>query len=429
MALSSVAALRGNLGQANYCAANRAMAALLRRRADADGIRCRTVWLPPVEGAGMADAAEVRELLTLRGMGDAYVGAHEIAGAFEREAGAGGPESVVLARSFPGLPEAGGAEAGRLEAGVASFARSDLPLVDTVERLDLGRGVAVVSRAVNQERDLWLADHKPVKGSSDPLFSGVMAVESLIEAAQVLFPHLRPRGLRDVEFRLPLGIPAGQTRVIRCESERTAVTDGEVICAVRLSVADESAAPGAGGEGWLVHFRGNVVLGVGHAARPRDVFRPIGADEMDTGPVDEAGVSAHYDRETDLGVRYRVTDSVVGTGPHCILSRTVCRGSDDFSGMTGVRYRCAPYVLEALIQLSALHPGIRQARAPGLRLPAGLRSVRLFLPPAPGDLLLLSGRLVASDGAGETWDCAAFDAEGAVVMAVEGLRVSRSVRT
>ena len=82
--LSSAAAIQGNPGQANYAAANRMMSALLRTlRRKNSAIRFKALMLPPVEGAGMADDPEVREML--KRMGVAYIHANELAGLFCRE--------------------------------------------------------------------------------------------------------------------------------------------------------------------------------------------------------------------------------------------------------------------------------------------------------------------------------------------------------
>ncbi len=68
--LSSVAAIQGNPGQANYAAANRMMSALLRTLRRKNGaIRFKALMLPPVEGAGMAEDPEVRELMRAEGRG------------------------------------------------------------------------------------------------------------------------------------------------------------------------------------------------------------------------------------------------------------------------------------------------------------------------------------------------------------------------
>ena len=82
--LSSVAAIQGNPGQTNYAAANRMMSALLRYLRRKNGaIRFKALMLPPVEGAGMAEDPEVRDLLRRRGV--AYVHVQELAGLFCRE--------------------------------------------------------------------------------------------------------------------------------------------------------------------------------------------------------------------------------------------------------------------------------------------------------------------------------------------------------
>jgi len=82
--LSSVAAIQGNPGQTNYAAANRMMSALLRYLRRRNGaIRFKALMLPPVEGAGMAEYPEVRDMLRRRGV--AYVHVQELAGLFCRE--------------------------------------------------------------------------------------------------------------------------------------------------------------------------------------------------------------------------------------------------------------------------------------------------------------------------------------------------------
>ena len=82
--LSSAAAIQGNPGQANYAAANRMMSALLRTLSRKNGaIRFKALMLPPVEGAGMAEDPEVRELMKRKGV--AYIHVNELAGLFCRE--------------------------------------------------------------------------------------------------------------------------------------------------------------------------------------------------------------------------------------------------------------------------------------------------------------------------------------------------------
>ena len=84
VALSSGAAILGNPGQSNYAAANRMMSALLRYLGRKNGaVRFKTLMLPPVEGAGMADDPAVREVMQRKGVG--YIQVNELAGLFCRE--------------------------------------------------------------------------------------------------------------------------------------------------------------------------------------------------------------------------------------------------------------------------------------------------------------------------------------------------------
>ena len=83
MGLSSVAAIQGNPGQTNYAAANRMMSALIRTLRRKNGaIRFKALMLPPIEGAGMAEDPDIRELM--RRMGASYIHVNELAGLFCR---------------------------------------------------------------------------------------------------------------------------------------------------------------------------------------------------------------------------------------------------------------------------------------------------------------------------------------------------------
>jgi len=105
--LSSVAAIQGNPGQTNYAAANRMMSALLRYLRRRNGaIRFKALMLPPVEGAGMAEDPEVRDMLRRRGV--AYVHVQELAGLFCRELFVAPAEDdwVMFIRALPSVKTA-----------------------------------------------------------------------------------------------------------------------------------------------------------------------------------------------------------------------------------------------------------------------------------------------------------------------------------
>ncbi|MEW6333983.1 MAG: SDR family NAD(P)-dependent oxidoreductase, partial [Thermodesulfobacteriota bacterium] len=209
--LSSIVAALGNIGQTNYCSANRAMGALLRALpGEAEGVATKTLLMPPIDGAGMAGDAEIKALMKLRGMADAYVHVKELMELFCREmfAVSGGPSEVMWSRPLPKSISRGfhmnktpPMEGLGLSSGGNAFPFEKFPLVDSVRRLDLEKGELETERNFNVDRDLWLEDHRPFESAKHPLISGVMIVETLMEAAKLLYPYLRIYGLRNVEFR------------------------------------------------------------------------------------------------------------------------------------------------------------------------------------------------------------------------------------
>ncbi|MGD8971234.1 MAG: SDR family NAD(P)-dependent oxidoreductase, partial [Desulfobacterales bacterium] len=103
-ALSSLVAIQGNVGQVNYCAANRSMAALVRAwPTDHVGLVSKALMLPPIEGTGMAEDPEVKALMTLKGLSSAFVHADELAQMVCRELFLAPPQPswVAVARTFP----------------------------------------------------------------------------------------------------------------------------------------------------------------------------------------------------------------------------------------------------------------------------------------------------------------------------------------
>ncbi len=116
--LSSITAVRGNVGQINYCAGNRAMSALTQVIASQQpAVRTKALMLPPIEGAGMADDPEMRELLRLKGMGEAYITGQRVDRTLRpgtlpgAGSGALGPAGAHPAAAQDGAADAGGTPA------------------------------------------------------------------------------------------------------------------------------------------------------------------------------------------------------------------------------------------------------------------------------------------------------------------------------
>jgi hypothetical protein len=228
--LSSITAVRGNVGQINYCAGNRAMAALAHViAARQPSVRAKALMLPPIEGAGMADDPELRELMQLKGMGGSYITVGELAELFYRELFLGPAQEhwVMPIRTLPplktvrlDLEERPPASGNIITAGV-TYRDNEFPMIQTIHHVEMGAGTLEAGRTFSLDHDLWMEDHRPFKFMKHPFVSGVMALETFMEAASLLCPRLTPLGVRQVHYLDILECPPGVNRArIICRRSR-----------------------------------------------------------------------------------------------------------------------------------------------------------------------------------------------------------------
>jgi NAD(P)-dependent dehydrogenase (short-subunit alcohol dehydrogenase family) len=426
--LSSLAAVTGNAGQANYTAANRAMAALIRGWSAGDGsVRGQTLWLPPVEGVGMAAGAELRELLERRGLGDAYVDADEAAAAFVQQLflAPAAYTDAILVRVHPQVrtvrlparaPGGGSPEA----ALTPPFDAAAFPMIDSVQRLDAGRGLLAARRTFTVGRDLWLPDHRPLKGLAHPIVSAIMLVETALEAARLLYPHLDAVEVEDVDFleMLACDPAAGLPIDLVCRRLRD---QAGVVCDVSVARLEDPAQPPR-----LAHpfrsFGCRVKLGVGSesTAAGGPWLTP---EACDTAPKDRRAMMARYESHTALAGRYLVTDRCDGTADGLVAGYTTYTESTDFSGRGANGYQYSPYVLEALLQIAHFYHHMRDEDDARMALPMRIGRLRLARRAVEGERLRVEGRRTSVLDGGTAWDVRAVDDSGMVVMAATDLFV------
>ena len=216
--LSSITAVRGNVGQINYCAGNRAMSALAQVIASRQpSVRAKALMLPPIQGAGMADDPELQELMRLKGMGESYISVGELAELFYRELFLGPAQEhwVMPIRTLPPLKtvrlnlEERPPVPGCITAAGVTYRDYELPMIQTIHHLEVGAGTLEAGRTFSLDHDLWMEDHRPFKFMKNPFVSGVMALETFMEAAHLLCPQLVAAG--SAQRRIPghPGVPAG----------------------------------------------------------------------------------------------------------------------------------------------------------------------------------------------------------------------------
>ena len=428
--LSSVAAIQGNPGQTNYAAANRMMSALLRYLCRKNGaIRFKALMLPPVEGTGMAEDPEVRDLLRRRGV--AYVHVHELAGLFCRElcVAPAGDDWVMFVRALPSVKTAPlgdishPALSGQLDGGPVAFSPRDFPMIDGISCLDLRRGHLEASRSFSRQNDLWIADHRPLKSLAHPLVSAAMMIETFMESARVLYPHLQVLGVRQVRFVDMISCPPEVPRSSRISCSGDGANPREVVCEASLSV-QEISPTGRLADRFIPQCTGQVLLGGG----PRELAEwfqdfPVRPDELRTPAVNHKKVLRWYKDRTALDGRYRVLEAIDGAGPGLVRGWTIYRETVDFAHLHAARYQYPPYLFEALMQLAAFHMLAMDPRERRSMLPVEIGEMRFLRQCRPGEQIALEARLRVQDQESLAWDARGLDDQGRTLMQVRGMRM------
>jgi malonyl CoA-acyl carrier protein transacylase len=428
--LSSAAAIQGNPGQANYAAANRMMSALLQNlRRENSAIRFKALMLPPIEGAGMANDPEIRELLKLKGVG--YIHAHELAGLFCRELFVSPAEDVwvMFMRNLPSLktvllndtalPSLGGA----LTGGTVSLAPNDFPMIESISSLDIRREVLEVSRSFSLEKDLWITDHRPFKFIKYPLVSAAMVLETFMEAARILYPHLQVRGVRQLRLMDMIQCPPNVPRPARISCRRTGTDFPQVVCEVSLA-AQEISPAGRLTDRFSPHYQGQVILDGGEGdLRESLPDCPVRRDELKTKPMDHKKVLAWYKERSGLDGRYRVMESLDGAGPGVVRGRTTYRETSDFAHLRNAKYQYSPYLFEALLQLVAFHSAATNPSERRSMIPMEIGEMKFLRKCRAGEQITVEARMRAQDDQGLTWDARGIDDQGITIMQVHTMRM------
>lgn len=426
--LSSAAAIQGNPGQTNYAAGNRMMSALLSHLSqENESVRFKSMMLPPIEGTGMAEDPEIRALMARLKAG--YVHLEELGSLFCAELFLAPREDVwvLFMRSLPDLetvrlntsetPPSNG----EIRVKALSCRRGDFPMIDRVERLDIPQGALQATRTFSLERDKWIADHKPFKFLKHPIVSGIMALETFMEASRIMFPHLRVRGIQDARFLDIIECPVGTDRAAEISCRKVGGNGREVIC--ELSLATQEISPsGRVMDRMQDNYRARVMLGgLEEVSLPELPNFPVGTDELETRPMDNEEVIRQYSDESDMQGRYRVMSRLDGTGQGAVRGHIVYRESEDFSDLSRAVYQYSPYLLEALLQVVNFYAVMRNPSAKRSMIPTGIGEMLFARKCRDGEPMVVEGRIRAEDTSGVTWDARAVDGEGKVIMVARNI--------
>lgn len=314
LALSSLAAWLGNYGQANYCAANRAMTALLHSYCREHGLASRGLWLPPVLGAGMASGDDMQEQMRLRGLENACLHCDELGDLLARELFCGTGADILWARLVPAVPHVSppAGQQDKAAATPASFAQQlshcqHTGLYERPQRFPLvyplraciadpqeARG-PVPSRGTvfegifyaSRYADHWLGASELPPLAEVPL---PLVLDCLAQTALLHCPWLQVRGLQQVRRQLSLTCQGGVTREAKLASHSLPWdTKSASICRIcSTTMQVHGLAPNGRKQAALAPVcQGDIVLAA-QTERPAPLWEPYGgilrAENTDSAP-------------------------------------------------------------------------------------------------------------------------------------------------
>jgi hypothetical protein len=298
-------------------------------------------------------------------------------------------------------------------------------MIEEITSIDMRQGQLEAARSFSLEKDLWIADHKPFQFVKYPLVSAVMVLETFMEAARIVYPHLHVRGVGQMRFMDMIQCPPGILRPCRISCRQVEALPGEAICEVSLA-AQEMSPTGRLTDRFSQHYTGQVILhgGQGNLGEGFSDF-PIRPDELQTQPMDHNKILQWYADCSGFEGRYRVIDFLDGAGTGVVRGRTTCRQTSDFAHLQNTQYQYSPYLFEALMQLTGFY---KAAIAPTQRqtmIPTEVGGMRFLRTCREGEQIILEARMRMEDERGFVWDARGIDDQGHTIMQVNGMRMQR----
>jgi 3-hydroxymyristoyl/3-hydroxydecanoyl-(acyl carrier protein) dehydratase len=299
-------------------------------------------------------------------------------------------------------------------------------MIERVSFLDIRREQLEAFRSFSLKKDLWIADHKPFKFVKHPLVSAAMVLETFMEAARILYPHLQVRGVRQVRLMDMIQCPPGVPRLSRIFCRRARNGLREVLCEVSLATQELSPA-GRLTDRFTPHFEGQVILGGGNGTGG-DLGEglpgfPVRPDELATTPMDHKKVLRWYKDRSGLDGRYRVLEFLDGAGPGVVRGRTTCRETSDFANLQNARYQYSPYLFEALLQLIGFHVAATDPSERRSMIPMEIGEMRYLRKCRAGEKISLEARMRTRDDEGFAWDARGLDDKGRTIMQIRTMRL------
>jgi len=420
VAFGSIAGRLGNVGQADYAAANAAMARLLAAFAtEHPEVRCATLEWSAWSGIGAAADPSAAALLSDAGV--VPMSPEEGARFFVDELARGLPDRIVIAgeerslMSWPagiGATDAPGGLARSVDDRGVPIDAGALPMVDTATEN------GVVTRSIGLGSDPFLADHHFEGGAVLP---GAFALELLLESALAANPGYRITEAHDFRLEAPLRIAGERSTLVR-----TTVAAANDERSVRELTADARIV--LTHDGLLLErdrpFCSARVLAVPAGAHlddaPEDSSAEFGAEP---GTTRRGSIFEHSDRPVRLGPRFHHIAWIERSGNTVRGAVRPPLSSAMHARTRAPRWLADPLVLDAAFQIASHWDALRPGGV--VAVPLSVRRVVLGAcrPDATG--AFVEARVVGDDGRDIQFDVTVTAAGGAPLAELQGLALRR----
>lgn len=130
-----------------------------------------------------------------------------------------------------------------------------------------------------------------------------------------------------------------------------------------------------------------------------------------------------YKKQSGLKGRYRVLELLHGAGPGVVRGQTTYRQTEDFANLLNAQYQYAPYLFEALLQLTGFYCVAMKMPEKRSMIPLGIGEMRFSRKCREGEEIILEARMRSQDEQGLTWDARGVDDEGRTIMQVTHMRM------
>jgi hypothetical protein len=130
-----------------------------------------------------------------------------------------------------------------------------------------------------------------------------------------------------------------------------------------------------------------------------------------------------YQKHSGLRGRYRVLARLHGAGPGVVRGQTTYRQTDDFANLRNAPYQYAPYLFEALLQLTGFYCVAMKMPEKRSLIPLEIGEMRFCRKCREGEEVTLEARMRSQNEQGITWDTRGIDDQGRTIMQVSNLRM------